>query len=131
LGVTGAITATGKISSAATVSGDAATTVTTKNYVDNRFMPVIVNHGWSGTADSQQTTTAPGTSGDGRQWKGLLIRTNYNNSIGDGLYSYYIQSATVFNSAASVNFNRNGGTGAAGSNSSTWLKAVTLHWYLV
>jgi hypothetical protein len=34
LGVTGAITATTKISSAATVSGDTATTVTTKGYVD-------------------------------------------------------------------------------------------------
>jgi hypothetical protein len=37
LGVTGAITATGKISSAATVSGDAATVVTTKGYVDGLF----------------------------------------------------------------------------------------------
>ena len=38
LGVTGAITATGKISSVATVAGDAATVVTTKGYVDS-FIP--------------------------------------------------------------------------------------------
>ena len=37
LGVTGAISATGKISSAATVGGDSATVVTTKGYVDGLF----------------------------------------------------------------------------------------------
>jgi len=132
LGVTGAITATGKISSAATVAGDVATVVTTKDYVDARRFPTITNHSWAGQADSQQSTTVPGTAGDGKQWKGLLIRPHYNSTVGDGVQSYPIQSYTAFNSGAAINFNRNGSTGTlTGSGTSTWLKTVTIHWYLV
>jgi hypothetical protein len=132
LGVTGAITASAKISSEATIRDDAATVVTTKGYVDDRRFPIIVNHAWVGSQAAVQTTYAPGTSQDGKKWKGILYRTSYSNSIGDSLYSIAIQSYTAFNSGSVVTFNLYGAAGApAGVAVNNWLKGVSIHWYLV